>query len=267
MDHDRIQRLTRQREVEWQQLQSYIDEPGCLMRFLAQALDDPDARPCGRCAQCLGRPLVSVGFSSSLAIQAMRSLRHADLPLECKKQVSPGAFTESGFKGRLPAELRAETGRVLSRWGDAGWGRMVAEDKHVGRFRDELVDAVAELIQQRWRPEPQPAWVTCVPSHRHPELVPNFAQRLAARLGLPFVAAVSKVRDNEPQKRQENRYHRCRNLDGVFAIEPEIPAEPVLLVDDIVDSAWTLTVVAALLRQAGSGPVWPVALATSSVGD
>ena len=148
-----------------------------------------------------------------------------------------------------------------------GGGSRVLQDKHAGHFRDELVEAVAEMLQVRWRPEPPPTWVTCVPSHRHPELVPDFAARLAARLGLPFVAAVSKVRDNEPQKRQENRYHRCRNLDGAFAVEPDLPADPVLLVDDVVDSAWTLTVVAALLREAGSGPVWPVALATSSVGD
>lgn len=78
---------------------------------------------------------------------------------------------------------------------------------------------------------------------------------------------MTKVHDNEPQKLQQNRFHQCHNLDGVFAVAPGIPNEPVLLVDDIVDSAWTLTVVAALLRQAGSGPVWPVALAATSAGD
>jgi ATP-dependent DNA helicase RecQ len=97
--------------------------------------------------------------------------------------------------------------------------------------------------------------------------VPDFAGRLAERLALPFVAAVSKVRDNEPQKLQQNRFHQCHNLDGVFAVAPKIPIGPVLLVDDVVDSAWTMTVIAALLRRAGSGPVWPVALATTSVGD
>ena len=34
-----------------------------------------------------------------------------------------------------------------------------------------------------------------------------------------------------------------------------------VLVDDMVDSRWTLTVSAWLLRRAGAGPVWPVALA------
>jgi ATP-dependent DNA helicase RecQ len=155
----------------------------------------------------------------------------------------------------------------LSRWRDAGWGQLVAEDKHAGHFRDELVEAVAELVRDRWRPRPSPAWVTCVPSRQHRDLVPDFARRLAAQLRLPFVGAVSKVRDNEPQKLQQNRYRQCRNLDGVFAVAPGIAAGPVLLVDDMVDSAWTLTVVAALLRQAGSGPVWPVALAATSAGD
>ena len=87
------------------------------------------------------------------------------------------------------------------------------------------------------------------------------------RLGLPFLEAVSKVQVSGMQKLQQNSYHQCRNLDGVFEVAPEIPSAPVLLVDDLVDSRWTLTVVAALLRQAGSGPVWPMALATTSVGD
>jgi ATP-dependent DNA helicase RecQ len=123
------------------------------------------------------------------------------------------------------------------------------------------------MIRERWRPDPPPAWVACVPSIRHPELVPGFARRLAQQLGLPFVDALSKVLDNPPQKLQHNRFHRCHNLDGVFEARDGIPSGPVLLVDDIVDSAWTMTVIAALLRQAGSGPVWPLALAATSAGD
>src|SRR5690606_31215836 len=107
---------------------------------------------------------------------------------------------------------------------------------------------------------------TCVPSLNHPNLVPDFAQRLADALGLPFEPVVKKVKENEPQKVQQNRFHQCRNLDGVFGIDGPVPTGPVLLVDDVVDSAWTLTIAAALLRRAGSGPVWPCALTTSSIG-
>ena len=108
--------------------------------------------------------------------------------------------------------------------------------------------------------------MTCVPSRAHPDLVPDFAKRLSRRLALPFVDAVEKVLDNEPQKLQQNPFHQCHNLDGVFAVVEDIPSGPVLLVDDVVDSCWTMTVIAALLRQAGSGPVWPLALATSAGG-
>jgi len=130
-----------------------------------------------------------------------------------------------------------------------------------------LVDAAVEMIRQRWQPDPAPVWVTCIPSRKHPQLVPDFARRLAQRLDLPFHAVIAKVRDNQPQKAQQNRFHQCRNLDGVFAVTPNPPMGPVLLVDDVIDSAWTMTIAAALLRQAGCDAVWPLALAESSTGD
>jgi ATP-dependent DNA helicase RecQ len=66
---------------------------------------------------------------------------------------------------------------------------------------------------------------------------------------------------------QQNRFHQCRNLDGVFQVAEEVPSGAVLLVDDVIDSGWTVTVLAALLRRAGSGPVFPVALASTTSGD
>jgi ATP-dependent DNA helicase RecQ len=196
--------------------------------------------------------------------QALLFLKQSELRIEPRIQIPKGAFETFELGGNIPPQLRTEEGRVLSRWGDAGWGRFVADDKHTGRFRDELVDAAAEMILKRWRPEPPPEWVTCVPSLRHPALVLDFAKRLAGRLGLPFQEVVSKAKDNQPQKLQNNSFFQCRNLDGAFELKKGIPDTPVLLVDDMVDSRWTMTVIAALLRQAGSGPVFPVALATTS---
>lgn len=267
MDHARIARLTGQREREWAEVQAYVSEPGCKMVYLRRALDDVDAVSCGKCASCLGRPVVDVQIDAQLAHRAASFVKQAEMPIQPKTQVAANAFVEYGFHGNLPQNLRAQEGRVLSRWGDAGWGGMVAQHKHAKHFGDELVEAMAEMIQQRWQPDPAPTWVCCVPSRNHPELVPDFARRLAARLALPFVDAVAKVRDNQPQKGQQNRFHQCRNLDGVFTINQPVSSGAVLLIDDIVDSGWTLTVLAALLQQAGSGAVFPVALASSSVSD
>lgn len=262
-----IERLTRQRELEWQEIQNYIDSSICLMLHLARALDDPHAVECGRCANCRGQEVISGEVDHALVVEAKRFLRHSEIIFTPKRQVASGAFVTYGFSGNLPAELQAEEGRILARWGDAGWGTPVADDKHAGCFRDELVEAVAEMIQQRWRPSPPPEWLTCIPSRRHPELVPNFAKRLAKRLNIPFVEAIMKTAENEPQKLQQNRFHQCRNLDGAFEISGQIFSGPLLLVDDVIDSGWTMTVTAALLRQAGSGPVYPLALASTSTRD
>ena len=266
VDSERIARLTERREIEWRDVQSYVDEPGCLMQFLARALDDPEPEPCGRCASCLGSAVVDRSVSREAVAAAARYLRQAEISLHCKRQVAKGSFPLYGWSGNLPAELRAESGRVLSQWRDAGWGQDVASDKSGGRFRDELVRAAAEMIRERWKPDPSPRWVACVPSNRHPTLVPDFACRLAEALSLPFESVVAKVKDNAAQKEQQNRFHQCHNLDGAFAVS-RISEGAVLLVDDVVDSGWTLTVIAALLRQAGCPAVWPFALATASPVD
>ncbi len=267
MDHARIEHLTHQRELEWRELNGYIDSDTCLMAYLRDALDDPESEDCGQCTVCLGSPVVPVAVDRNLTILAKQFLRHAEIPIKPKIQVASGAFLQYGFRGNLRPELRAAEGRVLSRWGDSGWGGWVKQDKHSGHFRDELVEAIADMYEHRWHVAPAPQWVTCVPSRNHPSLVPDFAQRLAERLQLPFVDAIHKVRDNEPQRDQQNRFHQCSNLDGAFELKNGIPQTPVLLVDDIIDSGWTLTVLAALLRQAGSGPVYPVVLASTSTGD
>ena len=264
LDHDRIRRLTQKRALEWEEVQGYLDTGECLMAYLGRALDDPHAARCGKCANCMARPVVPLELDPELIRQALQFLKQFELRIEPRIQVPKGAFETYALGGNLPPQLRVERGCVLSRWGDAGWGWLVADDKHAGRFRDELVGAAAEMILKRWRPEPTPEWVACVPSLRHPTLVTDFAKRLAQRLGLPFREAVSKARDNPPPKLQNNSFFQCRNLDGAFEVKRAVPNTPVLLVDDVVDSRWTMTVVAALLRQAGSGPVFPIALATTA---
>lgn len=264
LDEARIARLAELREQEWQQVQAYLDVPGCLMAFLRRALDDPEHEDCGKCVNCLGIELVSGNVDRKLVHQAATFIRHSEFPIKPKKQVAKGGFKHYGFPTNLPLQLQAAEGRVLSQWRDGGWGDLAAEGKERGHFDDALVAAMAEMINSRWQPKPKPTWLCCVPSLGHPTLVPDFARRLAAVLGIPFAGCVSKVRQNEPQKWQYNRFHQCRNLDGVFDVGENIPAGPVLLVDDMIDSGWTMTVIAALLRHAGSGHVYPLAISSTA---
>ena len=108
-----------------------------------------------------------------------------------------------------------------------------------------------------------PTWVTCVPSLRRPDLVPSLAARFAARLNLPFRPVVTKARETAPQSEMDNSQQQYQNVVGAFDLSGPVPDGPVYVIDDTVDSRWTLTVTAALLRDAGAGPVFPLVLAQS----
>ncbi len=95
---------------------------------------------------------------------------------------------------------------------------MVAKGKYeTEHFSDKLIGACVEMISH-WNPDPAPEWITCIPSHNHPTLVPDFAERLAAALGIPFMACVEKVKGNKQQREMENSYQHVKNLDGVFHV-------------------------------------------------
>ncbi|MER8385710.1 hypothetical protein NKJ46_33810 [Mesorhizobium sp. M0166] len=267
-DRERVERLTGQRQGEWDHVRAYLETDRCLMRFLGEALDDPAARDCGRCANCLGVPLIEIELNAAAIAEASRFIKRSDVVIKSRKRWEPGAFSTYGWTGNIALGLRCEDGRALSVWRDAGWGTQVDEDKEGGRFSDELVEACAEMIEERWHPQPAPTWVTCVPSLRSEALVPDFAKRLAIRLGVPFRDVVSKVKETQRQRHMMNSWQQSSNLDGAFEVAAEqLERGSVLLVDDVVDSRWSLTVIGALLRQAGAGPVFPLVLASASAAE
>ncbi|MDB9476488.1 RecQ family ATP-dependent DNA helicase [Dolichospermum circinale] len=266
-NREKIEELTQIRRREQERMLEYMKSPQCLMAFLATELDDPNPQKCGRCAVCVGTHLLPETVINARVNQANLFLRRSNQILEPRKQWPSQALLTYRFSGNIRTNLRAETGRSLSLWGDAGWGELVKKGKYRdNHFDDQLVQATLEMIQN-WKPQPFPTWVTCVPSLNRPELVPNFAKRLADKLGLPFKPVVRKIRHTQLQKNMSNSYQQAHNLDGAFIIESwQGMSGHVFLIDDMVDSRWTFTVIAALLRNNGSGLVYPLALALNSLG-
>ena len=264
MDKERIMHLTQQRELEWKEVQGYIQTSQCKMLFLQHSLDDEAQAPCGKCSSCLLRSIIDTELDQYELHKALMFLKHSEIIIDPKKQVAANAFVEYGFRGNLPPSYQLKQGRALSRWNDAGWGRQVANGKHDGHFSDDLVEAMVEMIVERWKPSPFPQWVCCVPSRNNPKLVPDFARRVATRLNIPFLDVVTKIKDNQPQKLQQNRFHQCHNLDGVFEVARDIPNTPALLIDDVVDSGWTFAIIGALLAKSGCEAVYPTALASAT---
>ena len=255
----RVEDVTRLRRQEQQAMLTYATTDDCLLRFLREQLDDHCPDPCGRCANCVG-PALPGEVSAPLVDAAVAFLRHRHLPIEPRRR------WPAEISGPPLREFGLQEGRALVRWGDSGLAELVRSGKYqTGQFDDQLVEALTEMIRE-WHPQPEPMWITYVPAFGGGGLVADLAQRLSSRLGLPCVEAVAKVRDTPKQKTMQNSYQQVANLQGAFVIR-EVRPEPVLLLDDMVDSRWTFTVVGSLLREAGSGPVYPVALADTSRGD
>jgi ATP-dependent DNA helicase RecQ len=227
------------------------------MEYLTRLLDDPAAEPCGRCANDVGQGMPHE-VDAELVRAAVNFLRRSLRRIEPRLR-----WVESGANaGAVPNPN--EVGMALCLYGDAGWGRDVERGRVVDkRFSDALVVAAVRAIRDQWRPEPAPEWVTSVPA-RGSTRVGEFAAAVAAQLGLPYVDCVTTDPGlgAQPQHAMQNSVLQLANARAKLGVSgAAVLPGPVLLVDDIVESRWTMTVAGSLLRENGSGPVHPFALA------
>jgi ATP-dependent DNA helicase RecQ len=257
---ERARRLTNLRHQEQRQMQEYVDLREGHMEFLIRALD-------GQPAPITVPAVEPLPITPHVAVvdRAIAFLRGRDIMIEPRVMWPSGGLPCMGVRGKIPPELRLEVGRCLCLWGDPGWGEWVRRGKYEdGHFSDELIRGLVEMVDQ-WQPEPFPAWITSVPSKRHPTLVADLGVRFAAALKIPFVRAIISVKTHPTQKSMLNMTQQALNLDGVFEVVTEaVQSGPVFMLDDMVDSRWTLTMAGYLLKVEGSGPVYPVALALTS---
>ena len=249
-------RALRYREME--QMKELVRTKECFSKFIVRALDDHTATDCGHCANCTG-PVLPEKTSFEAEEKASVYLNGCTLTILPRKQWIPSDVTD----GKKIKYVNQE-GICLSRYGDPGYGELVKRDKYSRgkRFCDELVGRSAQLLRP-YLADNRITHITCVPSLRS-DIVKDFAKRLAASCSIPFVELLEKTPANQ-QKEMENSAHQCANAVRSFSvIDGAIIPERVLLVDDVVDSRWTLTVCGFRLMEKGCKEVYPFALADSS---
>jgi ATP-dependent DNA helicase RecQ len=232
------------------------------MAFLRAALDDPlvdETTRCGRCDNCTGQPY-RLDTPVALVAEAERSARDGDLRIEPRKMWPSGLEDR---RGAINAGLRAEAGRALCEALDVGYSRLV--QPLLDRPRSEIPADVLEglvAVLGRWGwPEGRPVGIVPVPSRRREILIQGVAAGLGHLGRLPVLPLLERVVMDAPRQDElANSAHLCRNVLGAFRLTAPLPAGPLLLVDDVLHSGWTLTVLSALLREAGAGPVYPLVL-------
>jgi ATP-dependent DNA helicase RecQ len=268
-DADRYRNVARVREDEQRAMREYQTTTTCRMRFLREQLDDPEALDCGRCDNCGGLTLADeIGEETiSAAASALGRPGVAFDPRRMWPTAMPGLGID--VRGKVAATDQAETGRVIARLTDLGFGSrlrsLLSAEAADDPVPDDLVDASVQVLAS-WDWAQRPAAVVHVGSGRRPRLIADLAARLAGlgRLtdlgSVPHVGPSSTGRSNSALRLREvwNSYEMPQ------ALAARLTGQPVLLVDDLIDTGWTFTVLTRLLRRAGAGPVYPFALALAA---
>ncbi|MFD7609824.1 RecQ family ATP-dependent DNA helicase [Streptomyces sp. NPDC059828] len=285
-DTERYAWVARQRAAEQQAMRDYASAVGCRMEFLRRQLDDEQAAPCGRCDNCAGARFES-GVSDA-ALQAARGeLGRPGVELEPRKMWPTGlAAVGVDLKGRIPVGEQAFTGRALGRLSDIGWGNrlrpMLAPQAPDGPVPDDVLSAVVSVLADwakgpgGWSSgaqdaPPRPVGVVMVASLGRPALVGSIGARIAEVGRMPLLGTVEYAAGSENRSvSRTNSAQRVRGLHETLIVTDPLAGAlasadgPVLLVDDLSDSGWTLAVAARLLRRAGAKGVFPLVLATSA---
>ncbi|ROP30365.1 RecQ family ATP-dependent DNA helicase [Couchioplanes caeruleus] len=275
-DTARLRRVAEARTAEQKTMLEYARTTACRMEFLRRCLDDPDAAPCGRCDTCAGPQFDAEVTSASLAA-ANAFLGRAGVDITPKKLWPTGmAAVGVDLKGKISPAVQILPGRAVGRLSDQGWGTrlraLVSPESSDGPIPDDVAAAVVDVLKawahgdDAWAE--RPAAVVAVGSRRHPELVTSLAARIAAVGRLPMLGALSSshVGDGGPRG---NSAQRVLALHDAFTVPPDVSDAlpgldgPVLLVDDLVDSGWTMALAGRALRRAGASGVLPLALAVS----
>lgn len=265
-DQERYARVAASREREATMMLDYERTTECRMAFLQRSLDDETAQPCGRCDVC-AQPWFDDDIPEDAMAVAGRSLGAVGAVVDSRAQW-PTGMPRLGVdvKGKITQDDQAATGRALARTSDLAWGARLraaqADDAPVSR---DLVKACVVVLSQ-WNWASRPVAIVAMPSRSHPQLVASLAEEISAIGQLPLLGTLDLVHGGPVGEPGGNSAFRLANVWDRIAVGDALAAAlqpvhgPVLLVDDRVDSRWTIAVASRALRRAGASAVMPFVL-------
>ncbi len=303
-DADRYARVAAERSREQQAMLDYAAASTCRMEYLRRELDDPAAAPCGRCDNCTGRHWPQEVSQAAAGAASDRLLRPGVEITPRRMWPTGMRELGVEVSGKIDPGLSAEPGRAIGRLTDLGWGprlrallapdgsasdaasadRPVPDDGPAGDrpladgpsgdrpVPDDLVAAVVKVLAA-WDWDQRPAGVVTLPSRTRPQLVASLGLRIAEIGRIPHIGGLGYPAGAQPSRSAGHQHNSAQRLAAVWR-ELTLPEDvaaaagrlggPVLLVDDRVETGWTMTVAVRLLRQAGAPAVLPVALAITT---
>jgi ATP-dependent DNA helicase RecQ len=273
-DEERYQRVAQERIREQQAMLAYQTTDACRMEYLRRELDDEEAARCGRCDNCTGRRR-DHEVPRAGADAARQRLLRPGVEVQPRRLWPPGMkdLGISGASGKIPAAQAAEPGRALGRLTDVGWGTtlraLLADETPDGPVTDQFTDAVVKVLAA-WGWSQRPVGIVTLPSRTRPVLITTLAQRIADIGRLPYLGSLGYASPDGPGPRRHNSAQRLRSLwdaltvpDGLRGALSQLTG-PLLLIDDRIETGWTMTVAAKHLREAGAPAILPLAMAVTT---
>jgi len=264
-DAQRYARLEQARAAEQAAMLEYERTDTCRMLFLRRQLDDPELTPdtpgCGRCDNCTGVHR-SATVDDADVRRTRERLERPGTDLLPRKQWPTGMKTLGvDLAGRITDG--PEPGRILGRLSDLGWGPRLRAllDAPDGEAPESLIRAAVAVLAA-WDWTERPTGIMAVDSPTHPILVTSLTRELA-RLGRLTDLGVLRHRPGRPPVTAANSAYRVAALIDAW-VPPVLDGHrgPVLLIDAVTDTGWTMTMAARTLTSAGAESVLPFALAS-----
>lgn len=267
-DEQRYKRVAASRVHEQRLMIDYENSRGCRMEFLTKALDDPKSQPCGRCDNCAGR-WYDDHIPDTSKDDAQAALVRAGVPIEPRKMY-PSGLDRLGhtLKGKIPADEQVSIGRALARLTDLGWGsrlRQLFADPEDKPIDQAMFDACVKVLAE-WNWDERPVGVVAMPSQKRGQLITSLAQGLATVGRLKYLGQL-EYRGMPPKDGPGgNSAFRVAAVADVFDVPAQLEAMlsnapgPIMLVDDLTDSRWSLAMAGRALRIAGAPGVLPFTL-------
>ncbi|MCO1337620.1 recombinase RecQ [Kocuria polaris] len=272
-DAERYTRVAAARVAEQNAMLDYEHTDGCRMEFLSRSLDDPAAAACGRCDNCAG-VWYPTGIEETAQQGAQAALGRVGVELE-PRAMWPSGMDRLGVpvKGKIKPEEQMSSGRALARLTDLGWGsrlREIFEGQGADApIAEDMLGACVQVLSQ-WGWDSRPVAVVNLPSRRRPELVRSLAQGLARVGRLPYGGELVYAQEGPRNGPGGSSAFRLADVWEQFAVPADMASNiakapgPLLVVDDLADSRWTMTEAARTLRRAGADAVLPFALALNA---
>jgi ATP-dependent DNA helicase RecQ len=266
-DEPRYRKLDAARRREQQAMLDYQSTDGCRMAFIRRQLDDPsmrDGERCGRCDNCTGIR-TSAHVDASAAEDTRQRLMRPGVELTPRKQWPSGL-------GKLGLDLSGRIsdgpapGRALGRLTDLGWGARLRRllDEPDAEVSDDIVKAAVKVLAS-WDWATRPAAVMALDSDRRPLLLTSLAAELARVGRLTNLGTLQYAPGRGPVTAANSAFRVAALAGSWLAPNPELVAVaggPVLLIDDVFHTGWTVTMAARVVRAAGAPQVLPFTVAS-----